>query len=307
MKFAFCVAVLAFCLAVGQAARSGFDYEARHPHNGNHSLRLIGNVNDVLAGLVTPSFANDIWPAPAIGFGAGTVGPINATGELFFANNYAFVRSTDNSSVDYYQTVSSEVARTPFSVVMPNHLQPDGIVTIRSSAQSALLSLEDVYDELTSTLHGIPACFWGFVDFAEMDAIAAAKAPVWGESLLGPLKAQYYSKPVFHLTNVHALLFACMANYSAFNDAALAARLSEALYYNPFDQSSAMAMQSHAHVITLDAGIDSLHDVHPANVTGVYHLLTTSTISSMKARVYKIDSVNKLTPILSPPCGARGY
>jgi len=300
----FVFAVLALAVAVSSTT-TGFNYESRNSYNRD-SLRLIGDVNDVLQGRVLPGFENEIWPAPKIGFGAATLGALSAEGEAFFANGYAFVRQTDNTTANYYQTISGESFRTPFSIVVPDHLRPDGIGSYFSNAANAI-TFAQLYNEIYAAVEGSPFCFWGFADFTYVNAIAVSKAPVWGEPLFGATKASYYSQPNFNLTNVHALAFGCAANYSSFNDAALANQLGKALYLNPLDPTAATALQNHAHIITVDDSVNDLDDVHPSKVTGVYHLLTDAKINFIQAKVFKIDNVGKMVTITDAPTSAAGY
>jgi hypothetical protein len=72
---------------VNASVEEGFTY-VPFPNPVPGSLGLVGDVNDVLNGIVTPETVNNFWNGERtgpLGFGAGAVGPLEGAGEAVYA------------------------------------------------------------------------------------------------------------------------------------------------------------------------------------------------------------------------------
>jgi hypothetical protein len=170
------------------------------------------------------------------------------------------------------------------------------------------MTLEQFYSRVSETVGGVPFCYAGLGQYAELNAIAISKAPIYGEPLFGNIAQSYYSQPNFNLRpGPLALTVGCVANFSSSavtNDPALQTKLRKLLYLNPLDESSSSRAQqqqqlhSHSHALSLRRCYEEPDEVEADAVDEVFHMLSTSLIQSMKLQVYKLDRSERLLELL---------
>jgi len=287
----------------GGRDRTSYKYgpdNSRVSSSSRGSVSIIGDVNDVLNGRVLSLARYVYWPARGIvGFGAAAVGPLSGMGEAVMANGFAFVRQTDNKTFNFFQTITASHYRSPFAMFVPRNLKADGRASFSPTLNEPSISFNELYREMSASVQGSPFCFYGLTEFAQLEAIAISKAPIYREPLFGELAGGYYTQPPFRIEKAFGLAFGCAANFSQVSDSRLGALLNRALYVNPHDAGSASTLQVHTHVLTLKDCVKSIEQIHPDTAKDVYHMLSNSTVRFTQASVFKIDAGHKLSQIIS--------
>lgn len=266
--------------------------------NSSGYLALVGDVNDVLQGIITTETNDTIWThqtTGGFGFGAAAVGPLEGIGEGIFVNGIAFVRQTNSESENYFQTIYGKEFRTPFSLFVSNVSLPDGYVQFVSRSNSENISMNNFYERLYQDAGRQPFCFYGLTEFVQLEAIAISKAPIYMEPIFG--NTNYYTEPNFQLTNEYGLTFGCAANFSNIQDSELMATLMKVFYVNPLDIGSMGELQVHSHVLSLSKCLQSPADIDASTARDVYHMLSNATISYISAQVYTLTSIDKIVEL----------
>jgi len=271
--------------------------------SGDGIIYIIGDVSQVLEGKIPPGTQEITWSANGIiGFGAGIIGPIAGTGEAFYANGLAYVRSTDNESEQYFQTIQDSEFRSPFSLLVYEDAIEDGTATYASGDEdptSPAYTLLNFHQDVYTAVDTMPHCFHGMVKFKQMEGIAISKAPIYGEPIDGNYTdGGYYAKPPFTIPDAEAMIFSCSANYSTIEDPILIEKLKRGLYVNPNDPGASRELLIHSHGLTVKLSIvkgnqESLvRETHVPDE--VYHFLSNSTIKEIRTKVFKMESADKL-------------
>jgi len=278
---------------------------------GNGTVYLIGDVVKVLEGRMPVGTETRKWSAKRIiGFGAGAVGRISGLGEAFYANGMAHVRSTDNQSEIYFQTIRDSKFLTPFSMFVSEVSVPDGLATYKTPERWNPLTpdytLLSLYRNIYRAVHTAPFCFHGLIKFSQLEGIAVSKAPIYEEPLFGNNAQGYYTKPPFRIPFAEAFVFGCAANFSRIRDPILRTKLSRALYVNPLDPGSASELLVHSHGLTVmpcGSAMSGRNWGRGEEGPGeVYHLQTNSRIKELSVKVFKINHADKLQEFM-----ANGY
>ena len=281
-----------------ESRNHGFKFWPKRQVSRIGTVSIIGDVNDVLNGRVTSLTERINWPAQDIvGFGAGSIGPMSGMGETMMVNGYAFVRQTDNSTKNYFQTIYGPSYRSPFAMFVPRGLKADGVASFSPRRPGDTISFTELYTEMYQSTNGSPFCFYGLTQFGQMEAIAISKAPIYSEPLFGDLANGYYTQPAFRIPDAYGFTFGCAANFSTIADPNLRRKLNRALYVNPLDAGSGSALQVHSHVLTGKDCVNNINQITPNTALDVYHLVSNSSIRFINARVFKIDSNFKLSEL----------
>jgi len=266
-------------------------------NNGSGFVAILGNVNDVLEGIIHSSVNSTFWTNEGtgrFGFGAAAIGTLEGLGDVVYANGIAAVRPTDNRTEDYFQTITGREFRSPFSVFIPEGSSPNGNAQFFTQSDSRHITMTDFYERLYDAVGEHPFCYYGLTEFAQLEGIAVSKAPIYGDALLGEAAASYYTEPNFQLSNEYGLTIGCAANFSNILDSALTLMMSKFLYSNPKDADNIGELVVHSHALSLRRCLTSPDEIDLTSVNGVYHVLSNTTMTFISANVYIIDHIDKV-------------
>lgn len=299
-----------FCLnncEYSSAINEGFQYTAFA--NGSGYIALVGDVNNVLQGVVTPEASSTVWTHETtgmFGFGAAALGSLEGLGEAIIANGVVVVRQTDNRTENHFHTITGNEFRSPFSVFVSNGSSPDGNVVFYTQYDYNNITMTDFYERVYEAVGRQPFCYYGLTEFVELEGVAVSKAPIYNEPLFGDMLADYYAYPNFQLRNEYGLTIGCAANYSNIQDPVLTSTLLKLLYSNAFDIESRGELEVHSHVLSLRKCLKSPAEIDVASALDIYHILSNTTISFISANVYTLSNVNKIVE-LKPTNKAAGF
>jgi len=261
------------------------------------SLGVIGDVNDVLQGVVKDNVKDKEWTkenSGIAGIGAATLGKWGAVGEAVFINGMAIIRSADNGSADYYKTLTGPKFKTQFSVFVTNGAKKDGEFTVNNKEG---VTMTDFYNKLYESIDKKPFCFVGVAKFGPLKAIALTKAPVYGDKLFGEMKKQYYGNPVEVLPCENALVVGCAAHYGDLKDnQELLKKMGKLLYVNPLDTGK-KDLEVHSHAVTLKTCRASAMEVKAEDVKDAFHMVSDAKINIAKVCVFAVKGVDTLVDL----------
>lgn len=275
---------------------------------GEH-LSIIGDVNDVISGIVPDGASRKWYPAQdfLVGLGAASPAHMKSLGEAFMFNGMEYTLSTDPEE-RYFETIVGKKYLTTFSIGLNKRATPD--ITMQFLAKQSAktpcpeknFEMHDMYLHLNKELGGGPFCYYGLVRFKRLRSISVSKAPIYGENIFEQ-RDKYYSQPALDLSNILTVTAGCAANFSNIDDDNLRKQLSRALYVNPLDEASDRELNVHSHAISIrrefakDKFADDLdlHDVTPDMVEGVYHMLSNSEIDKLTVHAFRINGIKDVT------------
>lgn len=250
----------------------------------------IGSVADVIAGHVPRALANTRFFARDYQYGFELASPIDISslGEAVIVNGYCFANMTNQESSEYMKTISGQDFVTTCVFLVPLRARPSYRIDIDFAKP---LSLGVFYERLYQQINH-PFVFAAFISFRKLHAAAIAKAPVYGENIFDN-KNGYYPFPEQYLDSREAFLIGAVADFHDHANPLLQKSLEVVLYNNPFDKKSALI--SHAHGITLDKPLKTVHEIIPDIVEDALHVFAEQSIlTSIHGEIFVIDSIENL-------------
>lgn len=252
-----------------------------HPP-GKATLKIFGDVKTVLDGQSTgPLFQRVDAASWLLALGCASINDDpSSQGETLFVSGTAFVKSVDPTT-----SYATQRARGKCHASFLAGLSPDSKATARYSIDAAdPVSVDALYKQLHRK-HGALLAISGTARFSVLALSAVKKAPIYGESIIGPKRADY-----FHPTEIVANPDVFFYGLSLRSNADATNTTRKIFYINPANEIST-AGQSHTHCGILKPSQNQEKPAEiptPDTIATVAHVLTQSRIVSGEISVYEL-------------------
>ncbi|MCG3181721.1 MAG: hypothetical protein BIFFINMI_04120 [Phycisphaerae bacterium] len=271
-------AVLALAAAGGGCAAG--------PAISPSAVRVVGDVQDVLAGRCTPDkfhLLDRLNVTAALG--AGSPGNLADTGEMLMIYGRVFTRSTDAATGYATREIEDDI-RTPFALAVPWEARGTG----RPIAIDGETTLADLM-----TRRVRQGAVIALVKARRLETSAIKRAPIYGEAIQGPGMREKYFHPTRTLEDRWVLLMGVAVDPAeARGDAAAEAVLGRGYYVNLADKAQdagAGRVQYHVHGWVLKArpaGRGLAEMARSAKVEEVAHLLGQSVFTQVEGEQFTL-------------------
>ncbi|WP_108651510.1 hypothetical protein [Dongshaea marina] len=260
-----------------------------HKNSASSAFKVIGSVEDVIAGIIQPRLINQTFKASDYQFGFEVATPcgIDSMGESVLVNGWCYTASTDKHSQEYLSTISGQEFQSSGCFLLPQGETPCSKFIGYDLALPYADYIEKLYREFNQ-----PLLFAATVQFKELCAAYIAKAPVYNENIFEN-RDIYYSEPKMTFHNVSCFIIGAVTDYNNPSLSEVNNQLKVVLYHNPFDETNSLS--SHTHGVTLDRYQERYEDIHPDNVDKTLHIFNEgSIIEAIQGDIFRIGSVTSL-------------
>lgn len=261
-------------------------------------VHVIGAVSDVLNAHVPEGLRTKCFPATPYqaGFELGAIGSVESLGEMCLKDGKVFVRSTDESSDDFFRTQSGDEFYTSAAVLVPKDVTPNYRAELRERTAPEGVPFVRTVNDLFTTVKG-PFIFAGEVDWHKCDVTCISRAPVH-EDMIGKHLDRYYWHPgsVFH--NLRSFVCGAVAR-SEYPSSDLSEEIFTRIFYRDLKPQVPAEDTSTAHAQAQVSGNLYCH-VHLITYTGysptskldqVWHVNPNSIVKSMDLSLFRIKSM----------------
>jgi hypothetical protein len=247
---------------------------------GKAKLQLFGDVKSVLDGQATGTLFQQVDAGDyLLALGCAAIrNNVAEQGETLFLGGTAFVKSVDPQTSYATERVEGKCWASFLA-----GLSPDSKPTARYSIETTEpLSVDALYRHLHRK-HGALIAVTGNAHFSVLNLSAVKKPPIYGESIIGPKRADYFH-PTEVVPNTDAFFYGLSLRSNSESDESTR----RVFYVNPADELST-AGQSHTHCAILNKpNLDVSKIPSPTDVDSVAHVLTQSRIRSGEIAVYQL-------------------
>jgi hypothetical protein len=273
--------------AAGQQPR----WEARYSSNATATIRVVGDVNDVLQGRVKATgFRLVDLRTVLFAAGAGTVGKPDSIGEMQAIPGRTYVKSV---APPYPVESSSRRFSTPFCWALPKGALPRQVLRVWAPGG---ITMEQIHKTLAARYCRTFALA-GLARFHSVSTTTLKRGPYYGEPISTAENRDRYFHPVQTRTNRSGILFGVVVNTDRPEPAGDSSALERRMVYVNYADKNRSALQSHSHVLFLTGNPDIpsarapravLSSLRRFRPTEISHLLTQSTVTDALLLVYDV-------------------
>ena len=265
------------------------------------TIEVVGDVNDVIRGIVPPGCATRRLRADAVraGFIVGSPRDLESMGEMIMVNGHAFCCST--SANDLHATLSGPAVYTTGACLIPK-----GAVPTRRIGPLRDLSWSELCEAVARSSGGGDGSgsrgvvFTGIVHFRVLRAVQISAPPIFGEAIFSN-RERYYKVPPEERAVVRCFVMGAAS-------ARIGGGVEKFLYAGGTgiagrDAAEEVDVTHHTHALELDAACGGEDEISPETALGVYHLSGDAVVSEATIDVFDIGEVVEHTAGLEPSSG----